>query len=161
MTDAPKDSANALGALLGQKDRFGKLGEKDFSAATEILVKRLMVSAGQTTEDMKALRETVGPEIFDKVLKSLTAHQARQLARRMDKTVPDIEVSTAGAACAWIRGLMTGNMPAPLESAAEAKPAEAETAAEETSTEETASDDDKPTPPKNAYFGRKAFRTGG
>ncbi|KCZ46853.1 hypothetical protein [Hyphomonas pacifica] len=157
MTDAPKDSANALGALLGQKDRFGKLGEKDFSAATEILVKRLMVSAGQTTEDMKALRETVGPEIFDKVLKSLTAHQARQLARRMDKTVPDIEVSTAGAACAWIRGLMTGNMPAPLET----RPTETETTAEETSTEETASDDDKPTPPKNAYFGRKAFRTGG
>ena len=158
MTDAPKDSANALGALLGQKDRFGKLGEKDFSAATEILVKRLMVSAGQTTEDMKALRETVGPDIFEKVLKSLTAHQARQLARRMDKTVPDIEVSTAGAACAWIRGLMTGNMPAPLESA-ESKPAEAST--EETSTEETTPEDDKPTPPKNAYFGRKAFRTGG
>ena len=158
MTDAPKDSANALGALLGQKDRFGKLGEKDFSAATEILVKRLMVSAGQTTEDMKALRETVGPDIFEKVLKSLTAHQARQLARRMDKTVPDIEVSTAGAACAWIRGLMTGNMPAPLQSA-ESKPAEA--TAEETSTEETTPEDDKPTPPKNAYFGRKAFRTGG
>ncbi|MBR9806563.1 MAG: hypothetical protein GYB49_04990 [Alphaproteobacteria bacterium] len=157
MTDAPKDSANALGALLGQKDRFGKLGEKDFSAATEILVKKLMISAGQTTEDMKALKETVGAEIFDKVLKSLTAHQARQLARRMDKTVPDIEVSTAGAACAWIRGLMTGNMPAPLET----RPAETEAAAEETSTEETASDDDKPTPPKNAYFGRKAFRTGG
>ncbi|KCZ52560.1 hypothetical protein HY29_04590 [Hyphomonas beringensis] len=158
MTDAPKDSANALGALLGQKDRFGRLGEKDFSAATEILVKRLMVSAGQTTEDMKALRETVGPDIFEKVLKSLTAHQARQLARRMDKTVPDIEVSTAGAACAWIRGLMTGNMPAPLESA-ESKPAEV--TAEETPTEETTPEDDNPTPPKNAYFGRKAFRTGG
>ncbi|MDX1292195.1 MAG: hypothetical protein R3265_05230 [Hyphomonas sp.] len=140
-------SAKALEALLGQRERFGKLAEKDFAAATMLLVKKLMISAGQTTEDMKDLRDTVGHDLFETTLKSLTAHQARQLARRMDRTVPDLEVSTAGAACAWIRGLMNGTHTA---SAAPAK-----------DTAEDTPPDDTPPPPKNAYFGRKAFRTGG
>ncbi|MEH6742703.1 hypothetical protein [Hyphomonas sp.] len=139
-------SAKALESLLGQRGRFARLGEKDFAAATMLLVKKLMISAGQTTDDMKALRETVGGDLFETTLKSLTAHQARQLARRMDRSVPDLEVSTAGAACAWIRGLMNGTNPAPTEPAK---------AAEDTGT------DDTPPAPKNAYFGRKAFRTGG
>lgn len=139
-------SVVALESLLSQRDRFAKLGEKDFTAATMLLVKKLMISAGQTTDDMKDLRETVGADLFETTLKSLTAHQARQLARRMDRSVPDLEVSTAGAACAWIRGLMNGTNPAPTEPA---KPAE------------DTSSDDTPPAPKNAYFGRKAFRTGG
>ena len=94
-------SAVALESLLNQRDRFAKLGEKDFAAATMLLAKKLMISAGQTTDDMKHLRETVGADLFETTLKSLTAHQARQLARRMDRSVPDLEVSTAGAACAW------------------------------------------------------------
>ncbi|MEP0316861.1 MAG: hypothetical protein ABJL57_15805 [Hyphomonas sp.] len=143
---ATPPSAKALESLLGQRDRFARLGEKDFAAATMLLVKKLMISAGQTTDDMKALRETVGRDLFETTLKSLTAHQARQLARRMDRSVPDLEVSTAGAACAWIRGLMNGTNPAPTEPAK---------AAEDTGT------DDTPPAPKNAYFGRKAFRTGG
>ena len=104
-------SAVALESLLNQRDRFAKLGEKDFAAATMLLAKKLMISAGQTTDDMKHLRETVGADLFETTLKSLTAHQARQLARRMDRSVPDLEVSTAGAACAWIRGLMNGTNP--------------------------------------------------
>jgi hypothetical protein len=139
-------SATALESLLNKRDRFAKLGEKDFAAATMLLVKKLMISAGQTTDDMKDLRETVGGDLFETTLKSLTAHQARQLARRMDRAVPDLEVSTAGAACAWIRGLMNGTNPAPTEPAK---------AAEHTGA------DDTPPAPKNAYFGRKAFRTGG
>ena len=138
-------SAVALESLLNQRDRFAKLGEKDFAAATMLLAKKLMISAGQTTDDMKHLRETVGADLFETTLKSLTAHQARQLARRMDRSVPDLEVSTAGAACAWIRGLMNGTNPPPTEPAK---------AAEDTSA------DDTPPAPKNAYFGRKAFRTG-
>ena len=139
-------SAVALESLLNQRDRFAKLGEKDFAAATMLLAKKLMISAGQTTDDMKHLRETVGVDLFETTLKSLTAHQARQLARRMDLSVPDLEVSTAGAACAWIRSLMNGTNPPPTEPAK---------AAEDTSA------DDTPPAPKNAYFGWKAFRTGG
>ncbi len=150
MTDTPhRDGAEALGSLLDQRGRFGKLGERDFAAATEILVKKLMISAGQTTVDMRALRDTVGEEIFEKVLKSLSHHHARLLARRLDKSVPDIEVSTAGAACAWIRTVMDGTAPAGTAASAE-----------ETSPEETTPEDGTPAP-KNAYFGRKAFRTGG
>ncbi|MEQ3648864.1 hypothetical protein [Hyphomonas sp.] len=143
---ATPPSAKALESLLAQRERFARLGEKDFAGATMLLVKKLMISAGQTTDDMKALRETVGGDLFETTLKSLTAHQARQLARRMDRSVPDLEVSTAGAACAWIRGLMNGTNPAPTEPAKTA--------------EDTKPDDTPPTP-KNAYFGRKAFRTGG
>ena len=150
MTDTPApSSAKALESLLAQRERFAKLGEKDFAAATALLVKKLMISAGQTTQDMKDLRETVGADLFETTLKSLTAHQARQLARRMDRSVPDLEVSTAGAACAWIRGLMNGTTPPPAEKTETVEPA----------TEDKP--DDPPPAPKNAYFGRKAFRTGG
>ena len=73
--------------------------------------------------------------------------------------MPDIEVSTAGAACAWIRGLMNDTPVAETEAPAEEAPAEtpAETATEEASKEE-------PETPKPAssgsYFGRRSFRTG-
>ena len=148
MSDADTaPSAKALESLLARRERFDRLGEKDFAAATALLVKKLMVSAGQTTDDMKDLRDTVGPDLFETTLKSLTAHQARQLTRRMDRSVPDLEVSTAGAACAWIRGLMNGTHPAPAE------PAE--------TVDDAPEPDDTPPAPKNAYFGRKAFRTGG
>ena len=146
---AAPGSAGALQALVEGRDRFGKLAERDFAAATEILVKKLMISAGQTVDDMIALKETVGAEIFDSVLKSLSAYHARLLARRLDKSVPDLEVSTAGAACAWIRKVMAGEA--------------TDTAPQETVTETPAAEDTPPTDddaPKNSYFGRKAFRTG-
>ena len=63
-------SAVALESLLNQRDRFAKLGEKDFAAATMLLAKKLMISAGQTTDDMKHLRETVGADLFETTLKS-------------------------------------------------------------------------------------------
>lgn len=148
-----KQGAEALKALLAMA--FSALGEKEYAAAAGLLTKKLMISAGQTVEVMQALRDAVGKDIFDAQLKSLTAHQARLLARRLDKTVPDIEVSTAGAAVAWIRGLMNGTAPA-------AVPEVAETVAE-TVTEPTPdpTDPEAPKPASSgAYFGRRSFRTG-
>lgn len=148
-----KQGAEALKALLAMA--FSALGEKEYAAAAGLLTKKLMISAGQTVEVMQALRDAVGKDIFDAQLKSLTAHQARLLARRLDKTVPDIEVSTAGAAVAWIRGLMNGTTPA-------AVPEVAETVAE-TVTEPTPdpTDPEAPKPASSgAYFGRRSFRTG-
>jgi hypothetical protein len=148
-----KQGAEALKALLAMA--FSALGEKEYAAAAGLLTKKLMISAGQTVEVMQALRDAVGKDIFDAQLKSLTAHQARLLARRLDKTVPDIEVSTAGAAIAWIRGLMNGTTPA-------AVPEVAETVAE-TVTDPTPdpTDPEAPKPASSgAYFGRRSFRTG-
>ena len=139
--------ANALAALLGNRDRFGKLADKDFAAAAGLLVRKLMISAGQTKDDMVFLRDAVGQDIFESELKSLSAYHARLLARRLDKTVDDYEVSTAGAAAAHIRKVMSG-----------------EATATEAAPEETPPSDDTPPTdddaPKNTYFGRKSFRTG-
>jgi hypothetical protein len=157
--DAHKAGAEALKSLLSMA--FSALGEKEYAAAAGLLTKKLMISAGQTVEVMRALRDAVGKDIFEAQLKSLTAHQARLLARRLDKSVPDIEVSTAGAACAWIRDLMDGKTPeaapvveAPAEEPAAETPAEteAETPAEPEAPKKSAS--------SGAYFGRKSFRTG-
>ena len=157
--DANKAGAEALKSLLSMA--FSALGEKEYAAAAGLLTKKLMISAGQTVEVMRALRDAVGKDIFEAQLKSLTAHQARLLARRLDKSVPDIEVSTAGAACAWIRDLMDGKTPeaAPVVEAPTEEPA-AETPAE--SEAETPAEPEAPKKPASsgAYFGRKSFRTG-
>nr|WP_321510025.1 hypothetical protein [uncultured Hyphomonas sp.] len=157
--DAHKAGAEALKSLLSMA--FSALGEKEYAAAAGLLTKKLMISAGQTVEVMRALRDAVGKDIFEAQLKSLTAHQARLLARRLDKSVPDIEVSTAGAACAWIRDLMDGKTPeaAPVAEAPAEEPA-AETPAETEA--ETPAEPEAPKKPASsgAYFGRKSFRTG-
>lgn len=141
-----KGSAEALQALLEIRDRFGKLTDKDFAAATAVLVKKLMVSAGQTTDDMAALKSAVGDEIFTTVLKSLTAYQARLLARRLDRTAPETQVNTAAGASDFVLKLLPGE--AAEEAAADAPPDEP-------------APEDTPPRPAGAYFGRKAFRTGG
>ena len=79
-----KGSAGALQAHLEISGRFDKLADKDFAAAASVLIRKLMISAGQTTEDMAALKAAAGDEIFETTLKSLTPHQAKQLARRLD-----------------------------------------------------------------------------
>lgn len=140
--------AAALAALLDNRDRFGKLVDKDFGAAAGLLVRKLMISAGQTRNDMVFLRNSVGQDIFESELKSLSAYHARLLARRLDKTVDDFEVSTAGAAAAHIRKVMSGDAIVRQSATPDAPPP---------------SDDIPPTDddaPKNIYFGRKSFRTG-
>ncbi|WP_373007813.1 hypothetical protein [Hyphomonas sp.] len=143
----------ALAALLDNRDRFGKLLDKDFAAATGLLVRKLMNAGGQTCDDMAALRDAVGTDIFETELKRLSAHQARLLAKRIDKAVDDFEVSTAGAAAAHIRKVMSGDLTM-------TKPA----ATPQADTPATDAPDDRPPTdegtPRNSYFGRKSFRSG-
>ena len=148
----------ALGALLAAQSAFPAVADKDWAAAAGLIVKKLLVSAGQTTDSLKALRAAAGEEIFDSQLKTLSHHHAKLLAKRLDKSVPDFEVSTARAAIAHIRALLTGT--------ATSAPATEETVVTtETATEaapEPTSDETPPSPPTapNPYFGRKSFRTG-
>jgi len=146
----------ALGALLAVQSAFPAVADKDWAAAAGLIVKKLLISAGQPLDSLKALRAAVGEDIFDSQLKSLSHHHAKLLARRLDRTVPDFEVSTARAAIAHIRALLTG--------AAQS----AEVAAEVVVMPQTETspgpegDDTPPSPPSatNPYFGRKSFRTG-
>ena len=148
----------ALGALLAAQSSFPAVADKDWAAAAGLIVKKLLVSAGQTTDSLKALRAASGEEIFDSQLKTLSHHHAKLLAKRLDKSVPDLEVSTARAAIAHIRALLAG--------AASADPITEETTvtieAETVPEPETTSDETPPSPPSapNPYFGRKSFRTG-
>lgn len=95
----------AVNALLGLQDTLG-VSEKDWAAAAGMIAKKLLLSAGQTPESLALVQAAIGHEAFNVQLKSLTHHQARQLARRLDKRVPDFEVSTASAAAAHVRKLL-------------------------------------------------------
>ncbi|MFN7055853.1 hypothetical protein [Hyphomonas sp.] len=167
----------ALQALIDASSRFSSVSDKDWAAATGLIVKKLLTSAGQTLDSIRAIRETVGEDIFETQLKSLTPHQARLLARRLDKSVPDFEVSTAGAAIAHVRSLLSGRLQPgsfakepPAHEALTEKSLEGSATSEaagttETSTEtseETKTGESPPPPPPasgNPYFGRRSFRT--
>lgn len=95
----------AVNALLGLQDTLG-VADKDWAAAAGMIAKKLLLSAGQTPESLALVQAAIGHDAFNVQLKSLTHHQARQLARRLDKRVPDFEVSTASAAAAHVRKLL-------------------------------------------------------
>ncbi|MEQ9507058.1 MAG: hypothetical protein RLO80_12405 [Hyphomonas sp.] len=150
----------AVQALVNASGDFKGVADKDWAAAAGLIVKKLLISAGQTTDSLNALRATAGEDIFEAQLKSLTPYQAKLLAKRLDKSVPDLEVSTAGAAIAHVRTLLTPAADPPTE-----EPETEIEAAPETTTDaetETVTDDPPPSPPSapNPYFGRKSFRTG-
>ncbi|MBU4568319.1 MAG: hypothetical protein KJ833_05080 [Alphaproteobacteria bacterium] len=151
----------AIQALVAARDDLQGVADKDWAAASGLIVKKLLTAAGQTAESMTALRAAVGEEVFESQLKSLSHHQARLLAKRLDKSVPDLEVATARAAAGYIRTLLTRPAAAP-PAEAEADPVTDETAANTAPTPETVSDETPPSPPEtpNPYFGRKSFRTG-
>ena len=163
----------AIEALVAARGDFSAIADKDWAAAAGLIVKKLLVSAGQTLASLAALRDAVGEDIFDGQLKTLSHHQAKQLARRLDKAAPDLEVSTARAAIAYIRTLLAP-APAVEEQAPEPEtppetpsdPSTEETIAADPATDDTesaASDDETPPLPPagpNPYFGRKSFRTG-
>lgn len=154
---------DALQALIAARADLPAISDKDWSAAAGVLVKRLLIAAGQTVDSLKALRTAVGGDLFETQLKSLTHHQAKLLARRLDKSVPDLEVSTAAAAAAWVRQLLAE----PAAETAEEPAAEADTPPTEepaaTEASETPEADpapeDAPTTSPNPYFGRRSFRT--
>ena len=118
--DGGVPGADALRALLGLQDQLDAVTDKEWAAAAGMIVKKLLLSAGQTPESLAVIKASVGEEIFSAQLKSLTHHQARQLARRLDKRVPDFEVSTASAAVAHTRKLLAAvKPPKPAESGTE------------------------------------------
>ncbi len=152
---------NAIKALVDSSADFRAVADKDWAAAAGLIVKKLLIAAGQTGESLIALRAAVGEEIFEAQLKSLSHHQAKLLAKRLDKSVADLEVSTARAAIAHIRTLL---VPAPVVEEKAEEP-EAEAAATDPVTDETETvteppTDDTPPASPNPYFGRKSFRTG-
>lgn len=159
----------AIEALIAARGDFSAIADKDWAAAAGLIVKKLLVSAGQSHASLTALRDAVGEDIFDGQLKTLSHHQAKQLARRLDKAAPDLEVSTARAAIAYIRTLLA---PASIpqieaqEPESAADPSTEETTAADPATNEsmdgTTDDETPPSPPAtpNPYFGRKSFRTG-
>lgn len=95
----------AVNALLRLQDQL-QVSDKDWAAAAGMIAKKLLLSAGQTPESLALVQAAIGEDAFNVQLKSLTHHQARQLARRLDKRVPDFEVSTASAAAAHVRKLL-------------------------------------------------------
>jgi hypothetical protein len=152
---------NAIKALVESSADFRAVADKDWAAAAGLIVKKLLIAAGQTSESLIALRAAVGEEIFEAQLKSLSHHQAKLLAKRLDKSVADLEVSTARAAIAHIRTLLV-LAPAPVVEEKEVEP-ESEAAATDPATDETVTEpptDDTPPANPNPYFGRKSFRTG-
>lgn len=129
----------ALACILEEQALFPRIRDADLSAAAVRLVRKQITAAGLTREDLLALRAALGREIFDRTLESLTPHQIKQLARRLDSDAPEIEVNTGSSALSHVRHL--------LDSASEGTPAPEE------KPEDT-------TPKKNKYLGRKSFRTG-
>jgi len=155
----------AIRALVDSQADFRAVADKDWAAAAGLIVKKLLNAAGQTAESLIALRAAVGEEIFEAQLKSLSHYQAKLLAKRLDKSVPDLEVSTARAAIAWIRALLApaAEIEAPKPDAEPEPEIEKEVKAADPSTDETVTEpptDDTPPASPNPYFGRKSFRTG-
>ena len=146
MSDGGVPGADALRALLGLQDQLDAVTDKDWAAAAGMIVKKLLLSAGQTPESLAVIKASVGEEIFVLQLKSLTHHQARQLARRLDKRVPDFEVSTASAAIAHVRDLLAA-VPQPEP---EPEPA-VETVEVETAPPEEAAPEEKPEEKKDPW----------
>lgn len=135
------DGRAALKAILAHEDLFPRVKEADLANAAIKLARKQLIAAGLTREDLLALKDTLGADMFEKSLDSLTAHHIKLLARRLDRNAPEIEVNTASSALSHVRKILDG---AP----------ESERAP--TASDETAD----PAPKKNKYLGRKAFRTG-
>lgn len=130
---------SALTALLTHDALFPRVKEKDLAAAAVKLASKQVTAAGMGRNDLLTIKSALGAEIFDKTLESLSPYHIKLLARRLDKTAPEIEVNTGSSALAFIRKVLSDETPiAPLAS-------------------EKAADT---TPKKNKYLGRKAFRTG-
>lgn len=126
----PRD---ALSALIGNPGQFARLTDRDLSAAVVTLAKRQVTAAGLTASDIAALRDAIGPALFETTLGKLSARDAKLLAKRIDPSADEHATATLNAALAHVRRTLT-----PIDKPPEPAPATG-----------------------GAYFGRKAFRTGG
>ncbi|MEL7033846.1 MAG: hypothetical protein AAGL97_15165 [Pseudomonadota bacterium] len=133
---------SALTALLTHEGLFPRVKDKDLAAAAVKLASKQVTAAGLGRDDLLAIKSALGAEIFEKTLESLSPYHIKLLARRLDKTAPEIEVNTGSSALAFVRQVL--NDGAEVDVVTDPPP------------ETTA---DSP-PKKNKYLGRKAFRTG-
>ena len=132
----------ALTALLTHEGLFPRVKDKDLAAAAGKLASKQGTAAGLGRDDLLAIKSALGAEVFEKTLESLSPYHIKLLARRLDKTAPEIEVNTGSSALAFVRKILSEG--ASTEAVPEPAP-------------EKAAD----TPPKkNKYLGRKAVRTG-
>jgi len=138
------DGRAALSAILAHETLFPRVKDSDLSAAAIKLARKQIIAAGLSRDDLLKLKDTLGADMFEKTLDSLTPYLVKLLARRLDKTAAEIEVNTGSSALSHVRKVLAG----------EAVPS----AAPATESAETA--DASPAPAKNKYLGRKAFRTG-
>ena len=133
--------AAALRALLSAPERFDRIADKDLAAAASALAKKQLIASGQTIGDIRALKSAIGDDLFDITLKSLSAYHAKLLAKRLDKTAPEIAIASGSASLAHVRQLLKNEDAPASPDAPETEPAKSDAT-------------------KGSYFGRKAFRTG-
>ena len=133
------DGRAALSAILAHENQFPRVKDSDLSAAAIKLARKQIIAAGLSRDDLLALKQTLGDDMFEKTLDSLTPYRVKLLARRLDKTAAEIEVNTGSSALSHVRKVLAGGV----------TPVEPSDTAEE-----------PPKPAKNKYLGRKAFRTG-
>ena len=134
----------ALLAILEHETLFPRIKDADLVGVAGKLARKQLTAAGLTRDDLLTLKETLGETVFDKTLDSLSPYHIKLLAKRLDKNAPEIEVNTGSSALSYVRQILSGDIAIENASAPEVEVA---TAAE-------------PTPKKNKYLGRKAFRTG-
>lgn len=134
---------SALLAVLNNETLFPRVKDADLTAAATKLARKQVIAAGLTRDDLLTLKTTIGAGVFEKTLEGLSPHHVKLLARRLDKSAPEIEVNTGSSALAYVRQILSGDVAA-SEAQPEPSPAPAPDVAAK----------------KNKYLGRKAFRTG-
>ncbi|MEO1552854.1 MAG: hypothetical protein AAFR82_02890 [Pseudomonadota bacterium] len=137
---------SALTALLTHEGLFPRVKDKDLAAAAVKLASKQVTAAGLGRDDLLAIKSAIGEAVFETTLESLSPYHIKLLARRLDKTAPEIEVNTGSSALAFVRKLLSADAAATSANTPPPAPA-AEDAADAA-------------PKKNKYLGRKAFRTG-
>lgn len=147
------DGRAALSTILNTPDLFPKLKASDFSALAVKLARKQVTAGGLTLRDHHALRTALGEDIYQKTLDSLSAHQAKQLAKRIDKSAPDIALKTGSSALSHIRDVLSTGDTRPSRPVR----VQSDSLLDDDSLE--LMDTDAVTT-KNRYFGRKSFRTG-
>ena len=141
------DGRAALTAILAHEPQFPRVRDSDLAAAAIKLARKQIIAAGLSRDDLLALKDTLGADMFEKTLDSLTPYHVKLLARRLDKGAAEIEVNTGSSALSHVRKVLAG----------EATPSPAPDSAPDPAPADTAAPD---APKKNKYLGRKAFRTG-
>ncbi len=136
------DGKAALAAMLANPVQFVRIRPADWSLAAVKLARKQLVAAGQGINDIRAIREALGADVFNKTLDSLTATQSKQLAARIDPQRKQRDFANGAAALAHIHDLLDGKA----------------TAAPVSEAPHTVEPDTLPT--ANPYLGRRAFRTG-